>query len=230
MIGWMDDGYFLALYEKTDVTTEEDFRAVAKDPICFEPGERHHYSDAGYFLLGMIIENTGGRSYRDFMAEEFFRPLGMTSTSILDQWAIVKHRAAGYTIRDGQIINIRHIRHEELPSPGGVLSTVRDMAKWDRALAAGRVVKKSTLREMWAPVRLNNGQSYPYGYGWEIDQMAGRRMITHPGMSGTEYTILPDDKLTIIVLTNLGGYLDLNEIGSWGLTRGVARRYLSGLP
>jgi CubicO group peptidase (beta-lactamase class C family) len=86
---------------------------------------------------------------------------------------------------------------------------------------------ESTLNEMWTPATLNDGQSYPYGYGWKVEQMAGRRMITHQGLSGTEYTILPDDKLTIIVLTNLGDLLDLNEIGSWGLTRGIARRYLS---
>jgi CubicO group peptidase (beta-lactamase class C family) len=230
IVGHLDDGFFSYLDEKTDITTAEDFRAVTKDPISFTPGERYQYSDAGYFLLGMIIEKASRQRYQDFMAKQFFQPLGMTSTSILDQWAIVKHRAAGYTIRDGQIINIRHIWQEELPSYWGVLSTVRDLAKWDQALASGKVVKESTLNEMWTPVRFNNGQSYPYGYGWEVERMAGRRMITHQGLSGTEYTILPDDKLTIIILTNLGGYLDSNEIGSWGLTRGGARRYLSGLP
>jgi CubicO group peptidase (beta-lactamase class C family) len=230
MAGHFDDGYFAALSEKTDVTAAENLRAIAKDPISFRPGERFHYSDAGYFLLGMIIEKAGGQSYRNFMVNQFFGPLGMTSTFILDQWEIVKHRAAGYTIHDGQIINIRHVQQEELPSYGGILSTVRDMAKWDQALASGKVVKKTTIKEMWTPVRLNKGQSFPYGYGWEIEQMAGRRMINHPGLSGTEYSILPDDKLTVIVLTNLGGYFDLNEVGSWGLTRGVARRYLSALP
>jgi hypothetical protein len=51
-------------------------------------------------------------------------------------------------------------------------------------------------------------------------------MITHDGYAGTEYTILPDDRLTVIVLTSLGG----EEANSWGLTKGVAIRYLSGLP
>ena len=230
MVGHYDDGYFLALSEKIDVTTAEDFWAVAKDPICFKPGENFQYSDAGYFLLGMIIEKVSGQSYRHFMAEQFFRPLGMTSTSTLDQWAIVKHRAANYTIRDGQVLNSRWVWQEELPSHWGIYSTVRDLAKWDQALAAGKVVKKSTLNEMWTPVSLNKGQSYPYGYGWEVERLDFRRIIAHPGLSGTEYTILPDDKLTVIILTNLGDYLDFNEFGPWGLSRGVARRYLSGLP
>jgi CubicO group peptidase (beta-lactamase class C family) len=227
MTGYMDDCFFSDLSAKTDITTAEGFQAVAKDPISFTPGKRHQYSDSGYFLLGMIIENASGQPYRYFLAEQFFRPLGMTSTCTLDQWAIVKHRAAGYTIRDGQVVNSRWVWQEELPSHWGVFSTAKDMAKWDQALAAGKVVMESTLNEMWTPAPLNDGQPYPYGYGWEVDQMAGRRMITHQGLSGTEYTIFPDDKLTVIVLSNLGDHLDLNEIGSWGLTRGVARRYLS---
>jgi CubicO group peptidase (beta-lactamase class C family) len=229
MTGYMDDCFFSDLGEKTDITTAEGFHAVAKDPISFTPGKRHQYSDSGYFLLGMIIENASGQPYRDFMKEQFFRPLGMASTSTLDQWAIVKHRAAGYTIRDGQVVNSRWVWQEELPSHWGVFSTAKDMVKWDQALAAGKILKESTLDEMWTPATLNDGQSYPYGYGWEVERMAGRRMITHQGLSGTEYTIFPDDKLTVIVLTNLGDHLDLNEIGSWGLTRGVARRYLSGV-
>jgi D-alanyl-D-alanine carboxypeptidase len=82
VIGHLDDGLFLALGEKTDVTTEEDFGAIAKDPVGFAPGQRFQYSDAGYFLLGMVIEKASGHSYRDFMVEQLFRPLGMTSTSI----------------------------------------------------------------------------------------------------------------------------------------------------
>ena len=229
MTGYLDECFFTALGAKIDISTAEGFQAVAEDPISFTPGKRHQYSDSGYFLLGMIIEKVSGQCYRDFMAEQFFEPLGMTSTSILDQWAVVKNRAAGYTIRDGQVINSRWVWQEELPSHWGVFSTVKDIAKWDQALAAGKVVKESTLNEMWSPAPFNDGQSYPYGYGWEMNQMAGRPMITHQGLSGTEYTILPDDKLTIIVLTNLGDFLDLNEIGSWGLTRGIARRYLFGV-
>jgi hypothetical protein len=76
---------------------------------------------------------------------------------------------------------------------------------------------------------LKSGLLYPYGFGWEFEQIGAHRVITHSGMSGTEYTRLPDDKLTVIVLTNLGyGYGD--PVNSWGLTKGIALRYLSGRP
>jgi D-alanyl-D-alanine carboxypeptidase len=222
-------GFEGSSYTRTDVSTAELFRSVTEAQMSSAPGTQFEYSDPGYFLLGMIIEKASGQRYKDFLAEQFFRPLEMTSTSIIDQWSVVRHRAAGYTIRSGQIVNIRRIWQDELPSHWGALSTVRDFAKWEMALAAGRVVKEASLAEMWTSVKLKNGQSSPYGYGWMIEQMGARRVITHGGMSGTEYTRLPDDKLTVIVLTNLG-YRYLDTVDSWGLTKGIARRYLSGLP
>jgi CubicO group peptidase (beta-lactamase class C family) len=224
----MDDG-FASLPDQIDDTTAEMFESATRDPMSFAPGERWQYSDVGYFLLGMIIEKASGQRYRDFLAGRFFKPLGMTSTSVLDQWAIVKNRAAGYTIRNGQLANIRRVWQIELPSHYGVFSTVRDLAKWDTALAVGKVVKESSLADMWTPVIVKSGRSYPYGFGWGIYQILGHRVITHTGITGTEYTRLQDDKLTVIVLTNLG-LRDRNEpVDSWGLTQGVVMRYFSGL-
>jgi D-alanyl-D-alanine carboxypeptidase len=221
---------FASLSDQTSYTTAEMFESATKDPMSFKPGERHQYSDVGYFLLGMIIEKASGQRYKDFLAEQFFKPLGMTSTTVDDQWAILKHRAAGYTLRNGQLINIRRIEQVELPSHYGVFSTVRDLVKWESALASGKVVNESSLAAMWTPAKLNDGTSYPYGFGWEFENAHGHRVITHSGMTGTEYTRFPDDKLTVIVLTNLGYRFDGDEVNSWGLTQEIAMRYLSGLP
>jgi D-alanyl-D-alanine carboxypeptidase len=223
---------FKSLYEgggRTGYSTAQMYEAATLDPMSFTPGDRWQYSDVGYFLLGMVIEKASGKRYRDFLQERFFEPLGMTSTSVLDQWAIVKNRAAGYTLRNGQLINIRRVAQVELPSHYGVFSTVRDLAKWDTALAAGRVVKESSLVAMWTPVKLNSGRSYPYGFGWEINKKLGHRMITHTGITGTEYTRFPDDKLTVIVLTNLGVHVGAKGVNAWGLTTGVAGRYIPDL-
>src|SRR4030095_13396464 len=223
----MDDG-FASLPGKMDYTTAELFQSASEDPMSFAPGAKYQYSDVGYFLLGMIIEKASGQRYGDFLAERFFKPLGMTSTSVDDQWAVLKNRAAGYTIRNGQIANIRRVQQVELLSHCGVLSTVRDLAKWDNALGSGKVVKESSLASMWTPVKLNSGRDYPYGFGWEFEEIAGHRVITHGGITGTEYTRFPDDKLTVIVLTNLGVNDGSDKVDSWGLTQGVAMRYLPG--
>src|SRR5438309_481224 len=52
---------------------------------------------------------------REFLDTCFFVPLAMTATSVLNQWKILKHRAQGYTIRDGELVNIRRVAQVELP-------------------------------------------------------------------------------------------------------------------
>ena len=75
---------------------------------------------------------------------------------------------------------------------------------------------------MWTPVQLSTGATYPYGFGWEIKEQRGHRMIAHAGTTGTEYVRFPDDGVTVIVLTNLGNRLDLPPVKSWGMALGVA--------
>jgi D-alanyl-D-alanine carboxypeptidase len=214
---------------RLNYTTVQLFNAAKNDTMSFAPGERWQYSDVGYFLLGMIIEKASAQPYRNFLATRFFEPLGMASTSVLDQWIVLKNRAAGYTLRNGQIINIRRVIQVELPSHYGVFSTVRDLVKWDNALAAGKVVKQSSLEQMWTPVKLNSGGSFPYGFGWQFDERRGHRMITHSGITGTEYTRFPEDRLTVVVLTNLGRHIGATEVNSWGLTKGIAGRLIPSL-
>jgi CubicO group peptidase (beta-lactamase class C family) len=214
---------------RANLSTTLMFDAAMKDTMSFQPGTSWQYSDVGYFLLGMIIEKASGRRYQDFLAERFFEPLGMTATSVPDKWAIVKNRAAGYTLRNGKVVQIRRDTQVDLPSPGGAYSTVNDLAIWDGALAGGKVVKPASLDQMWTPVTLDDGSSRPYGFGWEVKERRGHRMISHAGITGTEYSRFPDDGLTVIVLTNLGSRIGSRPVNAWGLTDGVAGFYVADL-
>lgn len=170
----------------------------------------------------MIIERTSGKRYAEFLAERFFRPLGMTSTSVLDHARVLKHRAAGYTLTDdGQLINIGRVVNVELPSHFGVFLSVKDLVAWDAALATGRAVKPASLAQMWTPVKLNYGGHYPYGFGWFVGERRGHRWITHGGITGTEFSRFPADSLTVIVLTNLGRRVGSRaRVNNVGLTYG----------
>jgi len=221
---------FGSLGIQLDYATKDMFEAAAHDPMSCIPGTKYQYSDVGYFLLGMIVENASGQRYRDFLRDQFFGPLGMTATSVLDQWAVVKNRASGYTIHDGTTVNIRRVQQVELPSHFGIFSTVRDLAKWDQALTAGRALEASSLAAMWIPATLAHGGRWPYGFGWKLGEWEGHRTISHGGYTGTEYTRFPDEKLTVIVLTNLGLDRGDEAVDSWGLTYEVARFYLSSTP
>ena len=208
-------------------STARLFGMVTRESTPSRPGARFQYNDVGYFLLGMIIEHVTGKRYAEFLDERFFRPLGMASTSVLDQARIVKHRAAGYTLQDGRLVNIRRVVDVELPSFFGVLSSARDLATWLIALTGGRVVTPASLAQMWTPARLNDGTTDTYGFGWYLGEQHGRRMVWHRGITGTEVSLFPDDGLIVVVLTNLGRQVGgTDPVNAWGLTSAVAERYL----
>jgi hypothetical protein len=87
------------------------------------------------------------------------------------------------------------------------LSTTADLAKWDAALYTETLLKKSSLEQLWAPARINNGATAPfsYGFGWFIDFYHGHRIVQHsggtPGFSSVIYRFI-DDRFTVIMLTN----------------------------
>jgi D-alanyl-D-alanine carboxypeptidase len=229
----MRDG-FKSLWAKgwlVNYETSELFDAATKDALLGAPGSTWEYSDVGYFLLGLVIEGASGQKYRDFLADRFWKPLGMTSTSHLDQWKILKHRAAGYTIRNGEVVNIRRVSQTDLASHYGLFSSAKDMATWEIALAAGKVLNPASLAQLWTAGRLASGFPVLYGFGWFLDDRRGHRVLSHTGLTGTEYSRYPDEKLSVIVLTNLGQWLgpETAAANPWGLTHGVAGRYEPGL-
>ncbi|MFQ5818328.1 MAG: serine hydrolase, partial [Anaerolineae bacterium] len=117
--------------------------------------------------------------------------------------------------------HIRRISQIELPSHYGILSTVKDLAKWDATLYTEKLLQKARLDQMWTPVKLNNGTTFPYGFGWLLKDHRGYKRISHSGITGTNITRFPEEKLTVIVLTNLGH----GEPIAWHLALGIAGLY-----
>src|SRR5215813_7016401 len=221
---------FRSLVWTTNISTSAMYDAARQDTLGFAAGDKWDYSDEGYFLLGMIIERVSGQPYANFLAERIFQPAGMTNSSVLNQYKVIKNRARGYTIFQDQVINIRRDHQVELPSHYGIMSTVLDMAKWDAALRSEKILKQSSLNQMWTPVKLNNGKTHPYGFGWELDERRGHAIVEHTGITGTQITRYINDGLTIIVLTNLGSWGNATPtVYSTGITKRVAEFYLPEL-
>jgi CubicO group peptidase (beta-lactamase class C family) len=193
-----------------ELSTSALFERIASLPLAAPPGKRARYTDQGYFLLGMILEKVGQAPYRQLLRERIFEPLGMSSSSVMDRKEIVKRLAPAYTLRDGKLQNHRiwQAVQVELSSAYGILSTVKDLAKWDIALDRGKLLKKSTFAEMCKPATLNDGRAVmiygaPYGLGWHVGDHRGHPVQEHGGFTGTDLLRLPEDHLTVIVLTNL---------------------------
>jgi CubicO group peptidase (beta-lactamase class C family) len=202
-------------------TRPEALRKLALMPLRSRPGAKWSYNQTGYVLLGMIIEKVSGLGYEEFMAQRFFRPLGMTHTRFGDDRQVVAGRASMYTRYERQtdekvspagLWTYRNLYPSYLYMAAGLNTTVGDLAKWDVAMTEGRILKPSTLEEMWRPVRLNDGKVFRlddktlgYGCGWLVDERPGHKSVGHTGSAATAYIRFLDDKLTVVVLTNCQG-------------------------
>lgn len=190
-----------------DYTTQSMLASAKSIPSFAPPGERFRYSDMGYFLLGLVIERVQSRTYAEFLSERFFVPLGMSRTQVQDQSQIVSNRVAGYTIKDGHLVNIRRSWQFGLTSHFGVLSTVEDMAKWEQSLWTGQVLPLAVRQQLWKPVRIfraneKEGFLLAYGYGWWVISENGHQIIEHSGFTGTHYFREATTGIAVLVLTN----------------------------
>jgi CubicO group peptidase (beta-lactamase class C family) len=192
---------------RKDYTEEQLLQAFAKMPMDFAPGEKWTYSNTGYVLLGVIIHRVTGEFYGDFLQERIFKPLGMASTRIISEADIVPHRSSGYRLVKGELKNQEWVSPSlNTTADGAIYTNVLDLAKWDAALDRRLLVKPSSYDAIWTPVKLNNGKSYPYGFGWSVSEARGKRVVSHDGAwQGFTMSISRhlDDRFTVIVMTNL---------------------------
>ena len=192
---------------RRDYTEDELLKRAKEVPVAFAPGEKWAYSNLGYVTLGIIINKVSGRFYGDFLQERVFKPLGMNTARVISEVDIVPNRAAGYTLAKGEVKNQSWVSPSlNTTADGALYLSVYDMMKWDDALRGGKILKKASFDEMWAPIKLNGGQTHPYGFGWGVRAVNGRRVIEHGGAwQGFKAHIARyvDDNLTVIVFANL---------------------------
>jgi CubicO group peptidase (beta-lactamase class C family) len=196
-------------YLRLDFTEDELLKKAEALPFDFQPGEKWSYRNTNYLLLGFLIRKVTGEFYGDFLQERIFKPLGMNATRIISEADIIPNRAAGYQLVKGELKNQDWVSPTfNSTADGALYFTVLDLAKWDAALYTEKLVKKSSLDQMWTVAKLNDGKPNKsnYGFAWDINQMNGHRVIEHGGAWQGFTTYIAryvDDKLTVVVLTNL---------------------------
>lgn len=222
--GYTELPSFFATIRK-DYAPDEIIGLVKELPLDFAPGEKWAYSNTGYYLLGLVVEKVSGQSYGDFVAARIFKPAGMDTARLNHQFELITHRATGYAFRSNRWSRSEFVSPTQPFSAGALVGTALDLAKWDRALYTERLLPAPVLQEMWTPVKLNNGETFPYGYGWQAGDVRGHRYVGHGGgIHGfTSFILrLVQDKLTVIVLANA-------DADPQGIAIGVAGRYVPGL-
>ena len=177
---------------------------ITAQPPSFAPEEKFEYSNAGFSLLGMILEKLSGKSYEAYLAENFFGPLGMNNSGYDHSETILKGRASGYSRESSGLENAGYIDMSNPYAAGALYSTIDDLYLWDQALYTEKILKKSSLDLLFRPY-IDAGPRGRYAYGWFVDDRFGHKVISHGGGSSgfrAQFLRFVDDRIVIILLSN----------------------------
>nr|WP_321233605.1 serine hydrolase [uncultured Psychroserpens sp.] len=190
---------------RQDMTPLELIDKFKNEPMEFDPGTQFKYNNSGYILLGQIIEVVTGKSYADFIQTQIFDKVGMSNSYYGSMVDLIPNRASGYSETETGYRNADYLSLTLPYAAGSIMSTTGDLLKWQNAISANQLIKKSSLDKAVNGSKLNNGEDINYGYGWIKGDVNGSRTIEHSGgIFGytTNGVFLPEDNVYVIGLTN----------------------------
>ncbi|MDQ6801424.1 MAG: beta-lactamase family protein [Acidobacteriota bacterium] len=177
---------------------------LAKMPMRSEPGRKYAYSNSNYHLLALIIEKTSGRSYGDFLDENVFKPLGMTSTAHHgDEKTIVDGLATGYLPKDADAFEKPpYFDWTAKTGNGSLYTTAGDLLKFHRALQQGKLLNPETVTASYGFGRKDRS----VGMFWFRREQGGHRSVyvggSSPGFKAHLERFVDDD-VAVIILANI---------------------------
>jgi CubicO group peptidase (beta-lactamase class C family) len=188
-----------------ELSDAELLALVEGKPLDFEPGQDWKYSNTGYYLLGMILAKSGDTTYGEHVEHALFEPLHLERTRYDSNQDLIKNRAQGYTLEEGQLVNDTYLGMSQPGGAGGLLSTGGELVRWQMALTSGKVVRPESFVLMSTATVLPSGKDTGYGFGLVIDEFEGRRRIEHEGgIFGFNSTLLwlPEEDFHVAVISN----------------------------
>ncbi|WP_298904745.1 serine hydrolase [uncultured Psychroserpens sp.] len=198
---------------RTDMTPTELIDKFKNEPMEFDPGTAFNYNNSGYVLLGYIIEVISEQSYADFIQTNIFDKVGMTNSYYGSMTKLIPNRASGYSEADSGYQNANYLSLTLPYAAGSIMSTTEDLLKWQNAISANVLIKRSSLEKAINGSQLNSGEAIPYGYGWIKGNVNGSRTVEHSGGIfgySTNGIFLPEENVYVIGLSNC----DCGNIGA----------------
>lgn len=185
------------------------YKYVYDKPLMFTPGTQTHYSNTGYWLLGLVIERTTRKPVSQVMNEMIFRPQKMNK-SYYDE-RLNPQVSQGYHFMDSNRINVT--KWDKADGDGdpssGIISTAEDLFKFSEALFSGKLLKKQSLAEMLVTVK-------EYGLGiedWPVGDIKGYGKNGSSIGYEANWIYLPEKKMTMILFANRGGGTKKDFVG-----------------
>lgn len=207
-------------------TIGEMVKHFSAEPLSFPPGQQFDYSNAGFILLGAVIEKASRQTYYDYVREHIFKPAGMTNTDFYELDTDPPNLAVGF--KDGpngtRLNNMFDLGVIGSPA-GGAYSTGEDMTKFHMALTNHTLLKEQSLKTLWTGVTEEPDQNTEYGYGAQITHYNGTQIIGHGGgWQGitNHFDMYPELGYTVVILSNYDDDPNsiANKLHEW-LTQGI---------
>lgn len=210
MTSGLHDGVGLTIFAGTGqlaLTRAQHLDLVTRyEQLMFEPGTGTLYSNTNYALLTLVIERVSGKSFRDFLAQEIFQPLGMSSALVIERMVeTVPHKARGYlpTATPGRYE--QGIFLYEASGDGGIDLSIEDFIRWFRNYRNDRLVGADYRKRMEVDVRLPDGTPLEYGLGLNLTSYRGTAKVSHAGgMPGylADFNFYPERDIGVLLLSN----------------------------
>jgi CubicO group peptidase (beta-lactamase class C family) len=207
-------------FYNTNLTRDEVIAKLGQMKEAYPFRTKWGYTNSAFLTAGQIIPIVTGKPWEVFVKENIFAPLGMINTIALSaDMPKSLNRTVPHTLINGILSPIPYAQIDGLAPAGAISSSVNDMSKWvlallnDGRVGARQVIPSAAINATREPQdivasvhHLDGENNYElYGLGWFIQDYAGHRLVMHDGgVNGylTSVTLVPQDHLGIIVLTN----------------------------
>ncbi|HOX81626.1 MAG TPA: serine hydrolase domain-containing protein [Chryseolinea sp.] len=180
------------------------------DTLAFEPGSHYEYSNPAFNGLALIVEKVSGMKWQQFIAENIFKPSGMTTSTITDGPHPEKGVSHGYVLNHSKWTEDDYDEEPTFPAAGngGVWSSVEELAKYEQALKMSKFIKEETLADSRTIQNFSNWKDFslPFiGWSWFITKQDSLTLVGHSGSQGgflSNYVTVPDKGIFFVILCN----------------------------
>jgi CubicO group peptidase (beta-lactamase class C family) len=185
---------------KTNAVTKDEMLAlISKGTPDFEPDTKHSYSNAGFFILGLIVEKVSAKSYEDALKERITSRIGLSDTyAPAGDIDVSNNESLAYTYFDGSWKPVREMHSSILFGGGQIVSTPNDLAKFIQALFDLKLISQATLDQMKT---MRDGD----GFGMTTFTFGGKTFYGESGGGdnrGAWVAYEPEEKLAVAYATN----------------------------
>lgn len=179
-------------------------------PLLFKPGTEFKYGNYSCVLLGKILTKVTNKSFRE-LAENLIKETNLNETFVYSETEKHQLTQGYFYLNDSLIPNYETLINEENLPADGIISTTKDLAKWNNLLHNGKVLKQQTYQLLITPSILSQHNAFgktPQGYGYNIRNVTENNInyVGHTGLGDGFSAIniyFPKSKVSLVVLQNI---------------------------